>query len=187
MNDERPNDAEGAPLLSPVQMLRGDTVGAHACSEIGEAAIAALILQIDRVYWNVNQEHWCNDAGRRGDPLIPGIHYQDYVWLDWDDPGAERKKIPNLMVEGFDIEVRWYKYPGRGTSINRAVSPDEWSAWLDRGMFFVYTHESRDDLYFDAEVNGVELAEWLGSPEDMLSFARWQRGPASPPGLTDRD
>lgn len=37
---------------------------------------------------------------------------------------------PNFQFE--DVEIRWYKYPGRGMSTNKDWTSDEWRAWFDR-------------------------------------------------------
>ena len=106
------------------QACFGNPWGAHAVSAIGEAAIQAVIDDFSRVYWNVNQTPW-----EYATATIGGVCFRPYWWGADDAPGAE---LPNLCLEGDDLQVRWYKHPGRGTTATKAMSPADWATWLEK-------------------------------------------------------
>jgi hypothetical protein len=41
---------------------------------------------------------------------------------------------PNFGISGDAVQIRWYKYPGRGMSVNVALDAVGWVAWHDRAM-----------------------------------------------------
>jgi hypothetical protein len=49
---------------------------------------------------------------------------------------------PNFQHE--DVEIRWYKYPGRGMSTNKNWSSDEWRAWMDRCLATIRAFDPHD-------------------------------------------
>lgn len=102
--------------------------GEYEVSDIGEAAIASLLDEIRRVYWNHTgrridyQDESCAETWNG---LGSGIEWHAYWWGGDDTPEAERS---NLTFGG--VEIRWYKYPGRGESVDREMAPDDWASWL---------------------------------------------------------
>jgi hypothetical protein len=48
---------------------------------------------------------------------------------------------PNLAFEG--VEIRWYKYPGRGMSTNKSMPPDHWVEWFDRFLAVIRAADKR--------------------------------------------
>jgi hypothetical protein len=40
--------------------------------------------------------------------------------------------VPNFGVTGDRVQLRWYKRPGRGMSVNLPLTADEWIAWRDK-------------------------------------------------------
>ena len=48
-----------------------------------------------------------------------------YCWCDCDIPGHEDGCPPNFQHHS-GLEVEWYKYLGRGITINRDISVKEW-------------------------------------------------------------
>lgn len=119
-------------------------------SEIGDAAVSHLLAEIERVYWNINQETW--DARWGGvDPRIPGIVWNGYRYPEEipEDVETDGTGIPpGIVVEGHErVGVRWYKYPGRGMATQIEMSPQDWSKWLNDGLRFVRIHESRHDNF----------------------------------------
>jgi len=51
---------------------------------------------------------------------------------------------PNFQHE--DVEIRWYKWPGRGMSTNKDWTPTEWRDWFNRCLKMVRA--------FDVEISG---------------------------------
>ena len=73
-------------------------------------------------------EGWLTDAELWND-LASGIEWHAYWWGQDDDPEAARA---NLIFDG--LNVRWYKYPGRGESVDRPMPPDAWAEWLSKAL-----------------------------------------------------
>lgn len=107
--------------------------GAYETGELGDACIAYVCREISRVYWNINQEEWDG----RSDPEIAGLTWRPYWWGDEEDPEATK---PNL--EHGDVAIRWYKYPGRGQSVSKQMSADDWKSWLEGTLATVRAHEN---------------------------------------------
>ena len=102
------------------QALYGNPCGEYDAGDLGRACLMAAIDEIGRVFGNREQRTWDGYE----DPGIDGVEFRPYYWGD-DDAEAEK---PNLAYGG--IEIRWYKHPGRGTTVQREVTPDEWATWL---------------------------------------------------------
>ena len=108
----------------------------HATSEydlpaFGEACFWMAKRELGRVYWNVHQEEF-EDRGLYPPGHQPfGVTWRAYDWSDEPDD------IPNFAWGG--VEIRWYKYPGRGMNVNVDWTPDQWSKWLNE--FLVYMHK----------------------------------------------
>jgi len=51
----------------------------------------------------------------------------DYWWGDEEAPEASR---PNFRCG--EVEIRWYKYPGRGTTTNSDLTSDQWRALFSK-------------------------------------------------------
>ncbi len=114
----------------------------HEISPIGEAAISAVLAEIERVHWNHYQreclfrsEEDSEDWNRLGS----GIEWHAYWWGDDDAPEVER---PNLTFGG--LAIRWYKYPGRGQSADADLVPEAWSDWLIAALTAVRVADRRD-------------------------------------------
>ncbi len=98
-------------------------------SEIGliyldwqNALLIALLDEIDRVYWNRHQQEW-----NRYEALqIQALEYRPYYWGEDEEEAAK----PNFKFE--DVEIGWYKHPGRGSFVNKHLSAQEWADWYLR-------------------------------------------------------
>ena len=106
------------------QLIYGNPTGDYACPEWVNALVEEIISEIWRVYWNANQREW----NKLDDPQIPGIEFRPYYW--GDDPVEAGK--PNLKHG--DIEVRWYKHPGRGQSLNVEPTPERMIGWFESAL-----------------------------------------------------
>jgi len=103
------------------QALFGNPHGKYDCPEYVCALFDYILGEISRVYWNNNQKAW----DYYDDPQIPGIEYRSYCW----DSDSEDAQKPNFKFK--DVEIRWYKYPGRGMSINVNWSEPQTRRWFD--------------------------------------------------------
>lgn len=110
----------------------GKPRGGYEMPDYARALLLNLLDEIDRVYWNREQDQW--EPGE--DPRIPGIVYRPFWWGKEDAPEA---KLPNFEFEG--VELRWYQHPGRGMSANRDMTPAEWCAWYSRCLAIIEAHD----------------------------------------------
>lgn len=103
------------------QALFGNPAGEYAFPEFAEALLFHLFGEISRVYGNVHQAEW----RFLSDPGFPGIQVRPYYWGEEPDEAAK----PNFAFG--DVEVRWYKHPGRGMSCSVLKTPEQWVAWFN--------------------------------------------------------
>jgi hypothetical protein len=119
------------------QIVSGNPAGEHAVPDYVEALLGALLDEIDAVYdGQKSEEERAETADGWGGrwnfggpaPRIPGFELRAYYW--GDDPTEAAK--PNFAFGG--VEVRWYKWYGRGMSVNVEMEPAGWVAWFDRAL-----------------------------------------------------
>ena len=101
------------------QACFGNPAGEYGLSEIGHASVTYLLDVMRIARWNIDQKEWQYRGG------VGQIEVRPYWWGDDEAPEAS---LPNLAFKG--VEIRWYKYPGRGMSCNMGLRPDQWSDWL---------------------------------------------------------
>lgn len=114
------------------QWAFGAPTGEYAVSSLGSAAIAALLDEMRRVFWNRQGQEidYRSEAdAETWNAYGTDIEWHAYWWGDEDSAEASR---PNLTFS--EIEIRWYKWPGRGESVSHAMLPQEWHEWLDRAL-----------------------------------------------------
>lgn len=116
------------------QALFGCPTGQYECPRWIGALLNDILSEIERVFWNRNQKEWDGYE----DPEIDGIEFRKYWWGDEDAPEAA---LPNFKFE--NVEIRWYKYPGRGMSVNVELTHLEWCEWFDRCIALI---QKSDDL-----------------------------------------
>ena len=120
----------------PGQICFGNPVGEHPCPRWVDALVLNILSEIERVFWNKNQRQWDNYE----DPHVPGIEFHSYYWGDDDFDEAEAAK-PNLKHG--DIEVRWYKRPMRGSSLNVEATPEIIIPWFESAIAAICAAEER--------------------------------------------
>jgi len=103
------------------QSCFGNPTGEYEVSEVGKACVEHILKEVSRTFWNNNQKEWDTYVS----PEFESIDIQPYYWGD----DEELKKRPNLKFG--DVEIRWYKHPGRGLSVNKPMTPDDWHLWLN--------------------------------------------------------
>ena len=99
----------------------------YACS-----LLSGVLSHLDRVFWIVYQRVRPDDEACS----VGGLVYRPYCWDD--GPDAE---LPNLQLTGDLVEVRWYKHPGRGQTVNVEMTPGQWAAWHDRLVRALKIHD----------------------------------------------
>jgi len=108
------------------QMAFGNPTGEYGTESFADALVNGLLDEIERVYWNVNQEEW----NRPSDPKIPGLQCRAYDWSE----DEKTVGLPNLKFDFSPQEIRWYKHPGRGQSCSLQWTAEEWKNWYDQAL-----------------------------------------------------
>jgi len=120
------------------QMAFGNPVREYECplSIYIEEGLERLSEEIERIEWNKTQKVF--QAPTRNS----GTHYKTdafemhaYYWGDCDcevcEPSCPTKR-PNFKCE--DLEVSWYKYLGRGMSMNKPIDANDFFELIDKCM-----------------------------------------------------
>lgn len=116
------------------QWIFGNPWGNEGCPDYVDALLRDLLREIERVWWNNNQDTL--DLSHGGNDWITEIfQLRTYRWEGTD----EEKALPNLAFE--NVEVRWYKYPGRSVTLNVKQTPAEWVAWYDKFLAAIRAEE----------------------------------------------
>ena len=99
----------------------------HACPRFIEAGLMCLANEIERVEWNRRQERYCAPVENNGEEYVTeAFEMRAYCW----DEDSQRSALPNFRCG--DLEVRWYKYVGRGMSMNRPIDANAFFVLIDR-------------------------------------------------------
>jgi hypothetical protein len=104
------------------QYCYGNAYGQYEMPQYAIVLLQGILQYISITVWNRDQVEW----DKYTDPGIPGIEYRPYWWGNEDAPEAT---MPNLGCGG--VKVFWYKYPGRGMSVDKNLSPAEWAEWFN--------------------------------------------------------
>lgn len=119
------------------QAMFGNPWSGMACPEFVEAGLRHLKHEIKRVEYNNGRQ--TEDDGGTEDYDTPVFSIRSYWWGDCEcaenEPCKCRAGEPNFKCG--DFEVRWYKYLGRGMSMNRSIDANEFFALLDKCMIAV--------------------------------------------------
>ncbi len=116
------------------QIFMGNAVGEYVCPEYVEAMIAYIFEEIDRIYWNNYQTEW----DRHDDPKLKGIEFRPYCWGE----DEKEKSQCNFAFKG--VELRWYKNFGRGMTLNKDMTSDEWIEWFDECLKHIRKQDKAD-------------------------------------------
>ena len=120
------------------QVCFGCPTSEYQVPEYAQAAFDYILEEIRRVFWNVNQERWDYHC----DPKINGIVFRPYYWGNDEIESS----VPNFKFG--EVEIRWYKYPGRGMSTNVQWDANRWSTWMEQVLKIVRDYE-KSKLPFD--------------------------------------
>ena len=140
-----------------------ESMGYVDCPAYVEALLQAIIKQIERVYWNINQRGWSAHGGKSWACWAMGCDWawqQAYPEMQWNNcaidlafgaiefhafryyegpPSATDpqwfKDRPNFSYKG--VAFRWYKRIGRGMNVSHQWSPAEWVVWFDNCLAHV--------------------------------------------------
>ncbi len=121
------------------QWAFGQPYKEYRASALLIAALDAIDGELDRIMWNIHQERYESPFGNTGNSFqeLDDFQVEAYSW-------NEEYEQPWNFKCG-DIEVSWYKYSGRGTSVNREVLPSEIAQMLDACLSALHEYESEND------------------------------------------
>ena len=109
------------------------------CPDYVVALLDYLDKELSRVMWNIDQKEYDspfeNTANRFKNDVF---EVQAYSW-DEDNPTSYNFKYyvgkeSNLK----DIEISWYKYLGRDTTVNQQLDPDTYVHMFDKCLESIY-------------------------------------------------
>lgn len=109
------------------------------------AHATTLAQRIDQFTKTMSPVPWCAPLGvnarphtwdMQEDPSIPGIEFRPYYW---GDDAVEAAK-PNLKHG--NVEVRWYKHPMRGSSLNVEAQPNVIIPWFESVVAAVHAFDT---------------------------------------------
>jgi hypothetical protein len=123
------------------QACFGNPHSYYKCPNFIEAGLMLLESEIDRVYWNNNQKKWESCfSNNGGDFKLPEFTVRAYYWGDDENKEA----LPNFECDG--LEIRWYKYLGRGMSMNKEIDSGKFFDIIDKCIEAVRKTEKTDYL-----------------------------------------
>lgn len=120
------------PTSSGGHVPWGCPSGEYDVPEYVNALVCGLLSELSRVYWNRTQTRY--ELGHATG--VPGLDVRSY-WCG--DEESSEASLPNLAFG--NVEIRWYKYPGRGMSCNREMTPAQWVTWFDACMLAIRATE----------------------------------------------
>ena len=100
------------------QAIFGQPTKQYKCPEYIESLLRGISDELERVMWNKNQKDYETPFSNTGNKFKNKIfEVQAYSWDD------EAEQPFNFKWQ--DVEISWYKYLGRGMSINREITPEK--------------------------------------------------------------
>jgi hypothetical protein len=109
------------------QAAFGCPVGEFECPLFIEAGLMYLAREIELSEWNRTQKQFDAPVVNNGGEFKTGeFAMHAYYW--GDDEALEAR--PNFKCG--DFEVRWYKYLGRGMSMNRDIDANDYFAIIEK-------------------------------------------------------
>lgn len=123
------------------QAIFGAPSSEFCCPEWIVAGIRYISEELCTLQWNKTQQKFDDLTGNVGGEFTcPCFELRAYQWNEDDER-------PNFSCDGF--EVRWYKYCGRGTSMNKDITPAEWVVVFDKCVEWINAERKKffADLY----------------------------------------
>ena len=119
-------------------MIFGQGWQEHEASPMLEAALDAISAELDRVMWNIHQKTYYSPFGNTGaDFECPTFQVDAYSWTDGDNQPWNFKWK--------DVEISWYKYLGRDTSVNQDMSNDRIAEMLNECLDAIRKYEKENN------------------------------------------
>lgn len=123
------------------QAVFGQPYFSHPLPEIWEAALGAIDHELCRIMWNIHQREYGSPFSNTGARFEELSEFQARAY-SWDDEASEGE---TWNFRWRDIEIRWYKYMGRGSTISRRATPDEAAQMLSECIAALRRFEETND------------------------------------------
>lgn len=122
------------------QAIFGQESKEYAVEEILEASLLMISKEWDRVMWNINQKEIDNPFSNSNAKWeCDTFKIEAYSWND------EYEQLYNFKYK--NIEVSWYKYFGRGMSVNKEVACNEVQKMLVDCLNALREYEQKHDKF----------------------------------------
>lgn len=114
----------------------------YACPDYVVALLRDIERSLENVMWNINQKEYSSPFGNTGNSFkCDTFEVEAYNWND----DVEQKY--NFKYE--DIEISWYKYLGRDTTINGNYPPKKIIDMYNDCISAVYKYEKENSDVWD--------------------------------------
>lgn len=111
------------------QMVFGQPTQEYDGGELLDAALTYLSEELDRVLWNRLQKECPSPFANSGARFeTEGLAIHSYDW------GSENQPW-NLKCG--DVEISWYKWSGRGQSVNKPMTPNDIAVFLGQALAII--------------------------------------------------
>jgi hypothetical protein len=108
------------------QLLSDREPSSYPCPDFIEAGLQYLAYRLETKAWNMTQEHYDAPTGNSGGECRTNrFEMRAYCW----DDESERASLPNF--KSGDFEVYWYKYLGRGMTMNEDIDANDFFEIID--------------------------------------------------------
>ena len=118
------------------QMCFGQPCQTYEVSQLLAAALDAIRARLDIAMWNINQKDYSSPFGNTGNSFVCDV-FEVHAY-EWNEENEQ-----SFNFKWKDIEVGWYKYLGRGMSVNREVKPEEIAVMLDECLAAIQEYEKK--------------------------------------------
>ena len=105
------------------QMVYGQPWKQYDCPEWMIAYLEYIEKEMERVMWNINQKEYNSPFRNTGEQFKNDTFEANaYSWSDEEQPYNFKWK---------DVEISWYKYLGRGTTVNQEIGHNKATKMLN--------------------------------------------------------
>ena len=114
----------------------------YDCPYYVVALLKELGNQLERVYWNKNQEEYDNPFENTGNRFSNGVfEVQAYSWDDENPTDYNFKYYVGDKANIKDIEISWYKYLGRDTTVNQLLDSNIYIDMFNNCLYSIFKME----------------------------------------------
>jgi hypothetical protein len=119
------------------QLCFGQPWKQYEASNLVIAALDLINRELCRIQWNIHQKEYDSPFHNTGNSFrCDSFEVMAYDWGDDEQPYNFKWK---------DVEISWYKYHGRGETVNQDIVPDRINEMLDDCMVALKRYENEFD------------------------------------------